>query len=183
MNTDGLENMFNQLQGHFDQNEPHEGHAQRFFNKLQQQQMVTNKKSNKLVWLRPLSIAASIVFVIGIGFSILKSSNTLTNELPVEVVQTENYFSNLIAQQVEEINKLQTPENKLLIDDAMQQLKQLENDYLLLEKQLENQGNTKFILSAMITNFQTRINLLQDVLLNIEELEQLKSENNEEYTI
>ena len=49
MNTDGLENVFNQLQGHFDQNEPHEGHAQRFFNKLQQQQMVTNKKSNNML--------------------------------------------------------------------------------------------------------------------------------------
>ena len=52
-----------------------------------------------------------------------------------------------------------------------------ENNYKELELDLINGGNSKLILSAMITNFQTRIDLLQDVLQQVEEIKNIDHEN------
>ena len=56
-------------------------------------------------------------------------------------------------------------------------------NYKVLEQDLLNGGNSKLILSAMITNFQTRIDLLQDVLDQVENIKNLKNYNDENYTI
>jgi len=65
----------------------------------------------------------------------------------------------------------------------MVQLKKLENNYDLLEKEMIKGGNSKLILSAMITNFQTRIDLLQDVLDKIETIKKLKNYDDAKITI
>jgi len=65
----------------------------------------------------------------------------------------------------------------------MIQLKKLETNYKQLETDLINGGNDKLILSAMITNFQTRIDLLQDVINQIETIKNLKNYNDENLTI
>ena len=56
-------------------------------------------------------------------------------------------------------------------------------DYIKLEGELLNGGNSKLILSAMITNFQIRIDLLNDVLNQIETIKNLKNYNDENFTI
>ena len=58
----------------------------------------------------------------------------------------------------------------------MKKLKRLEED-------LANEGNSKQILHAMIINYQTRINLLQDVLTQIEEIKQFKTTQDENQII
>jgi len=63
------------------------------------------------------------------------------------------------------------------------QLHRLENDYKDMEEDLVNGGDSKMILSAMITNFQTRIELLKEVLSQIENIKNLKSQNDESFTI
>ena len=55
----------------------------------------------------------------------------------------------------------------------------MEKDYKELERNLIQGGNSKLILSAMITNFQTRINLLNAVLNQIETIKILKNNGNE----
>jgi hypothetical protein len=70
-----------------------------------------------------------------------------------------------------------------MIADALRQLETLEKDYLKLEADLVAGGNSKFILSAMIQNFQTRIDLLQEVMNRVEEIKQFKNESHESNTI
>ena len=65
----------------------------------------------------------------------------------------------------------------------MTQLQRLNKDYETLEKDLVNGGDSKIIMSAMITNFQTRIDLLKEVLSQIENIKNLKSQNDESFTI
>lgn len=78
-----------------------------------------------------------------------------------EVSQTEFYFANLIEQQVEELQGEKTPETAKLVDDTMAQLQRLDKDYRSLEQDLVNGGDSKIIMSATITNFQTRIDLFK----------------------
>ena len=65
----------------------------------------------------------------------------------------------------------------------MIQLNKLEINYKKLEQDLLNGGNSKLILSAMITNFQTRIDLLQEVMDKIENIKTFKNYDDENITI
>jgi len=52
-----------------------------------------------------------------------------------------------------------------------------------LETDSNTKGDVKQLLTAMIINSQTRINLAPDMLNKIKELEQLKNTKDEEHTI
>ncbi|MEJ2584544.1 MAG: hypothetical protein P8Z38_05700 [Robiginitalea sp.] len=108
---------------------------------------------------------------------------TRVAEISPEVSQTSRYFAGLVSIQVQELQKMGSPETEPLIEDTLRQLELLEEDYQKLEEDLVSGGNSKLILSAMIQNFQTRIDLLQDVMVRIEEIKQFKNETHENNTV
>ncbi|MFH6604937.1 hypothetical protein ACEZ3G_15735 [Maribacter algicola] len=187
MEKEKLESLFKELDGLFDTEEPTLGHQSRFQEKLDQMNKVGSLQAKKnFSWWKPLSIAASmaLLFVLGIGYyGSQKTTNENIVEVSPEISNAQFYFTNLVEEQVRHLEKESSPETKEIIDDTMLQLKKLENDYAKLENDLQNGGNAKMILSAMIINFQTRMDLLQDVLDQIETIKYLKNHNDENFTI
>ena len=188
MEKDTIHKLFEKLQGTFDTEEPVEGHQQRFLEKLSTSQgtVSISKKNKRGTWWKSLSIAASVVLFLGIGFNFFYSEQTRDQqvaEISPEVSQTQFHFASLIDEQVRRLESESTPETKKIIDDTMVQLKKLDANYKMLEQDLLNGGNNKLILSAMITNFQTRIDLLEDVLDQVTNIKNLKNYNDENYTI
>ncbi|WP_394749719.1 hypothetical protein [Spongiimicrobium salis] len=176
MEKDEFENLFASLHGTFDTEEPEQGHQARFLEKLEASTKVVTLQQKKRSWWKPLSIAAAVVLLVSIGFTAYTAevpTNEQVAEISPEVSKTEFYFANLIEDQIQKLEMESTPETKHIIDDAMLQLKKLEKDYDMLEQDLLNGGSSKLILSAMITNFQIRIDLLQDVLQQIESIKAL----------
>lgn len=188
MEKDKINLLFGKLQGTFDTKEPKVGHQQRFLEKLQASQgvvFIENKKKRKF-WWKPLSIAASVAILLTIGFGIFNNTLTIDQqvaEISPEVSQTQFHFASIIEEQVNELENHSSPETRKMIDDTMIQLNKLNANYKKLEQDLLNGGNSKLILSAMITNFQTRIDLLQDVLNQVEDIKNLKKYNDANYTI
>ena len=84
---------------------------------------------------------------------------------------------------LKDLNSEKSPETERIINDTMLQLKKLELNYTEMEQDLINGGNGKLILSAMITNFQTRIELLNEVMTQIENIKTIKNTNDANYTI
>lgn len=186
MEKDDISKLFENLEGTFDTKEPQDDHRQRFLEKLQFSQGVVAIQKKKKSWWKPLSIAASIAIFLGIGFGLFNTTLSIDQQvakISPEVSQTEFYFANLIEEQVRELESESTPATKKIIDDTMLQLKKLETNYKMLEQDLLKGGNSKLILSAMITNFQTRIDLLQNVLNQVEDIKNIKKYNDENYTI
>lgn len=186
MENENIEQLFDRLRGTFDHAEPAEGHQQRFLDKLQASQGVVSLERKSRSWWKPLSIAASVVLLIGIGIGFFNTTPTRDEqlaEISPEVSRTQFYFASLIEEQVKELEEMGTPETQKIIDDTMIQLRRLETNYSSLEQDLLNGGNSKLILSAMITNFQTRIALLEDVLDQISAIKTLKKQNDANYTI
>ncbi len=187
MKEDRIEEMFKNLQGSFDTREPVEGHEQRFLEKLSNTKgKVVRLEPKKQIWWRPLSIAASIIVLFAVGALLFNSRPSMDEQLAKispEVSQTQFYFANLIEEQVKELQGEITPETKKLVEDTMLQLNKLEQNYKKLEQDLINGGNSKLILSAMITNFQTRIDLLQEVMDQIENIKTFKNYDDENITI
>ncbi|SNY99433.1 hypothetical protein [Flagellimonas pacifica] len=186
MKKDNLNQLFERLQGDFDHEEPRGGHQDRFLEKLNKANGVVTLQKKKTNWWKPLSIAASVVIVCLLGLQVFNTEPSIKEqvvEISPEVSQTEFYFASLIEEQIQLLKDEKSPETAKLVDDTLLQLDKLEINYQNLEKELINGGDSKIILNAMITNFQTRIDLLKEVLTNIENIKNLKSYNDENFTI
>lgn len=187
MEKDTLEQLFSKLDGTFNQEEPNQGHQKRFLDKLNASNKVSEiTLKHKTYWLTYISIAAAIALLMTLGFFQLNVPKTLDEQvaqISPEASKTQFYFANLIEEQVRALHSEESPETKKIIEDTMSQLKKLELNYSKMEQDLVRGGNTKLILSAMITNFQTRIDLLNEVMIQIETIKNIKYTNNENYTI
>lgn len=186
MEKDKLKELFNTLEGTFDTEEPKAGHQERFLEKLNQANKTTTLHKKNGNWWRTLSIAASVAVISLLAIGIYTSRPSLDErvaQISPEVSNTQVYFASLIEDQVKQLEKESSPETQKIISDTMDQLKKLETNYKQLETDLINGGNNKLILSAMITNFQTRIDLLQDVIHQIEAIKTLKNQNDANFII
>jgi hypothetical protein len=167
--NDKLNQLFENLEDQWDFQEIENNHEKRFLNKLH----VKKAKKNYFV---PIGIAASIAIILGI--SLFYNSKVETNEFEFaskETKQTDSIFTVLIENQLEKIKEKKSPENEKIILDALKQMKTLDSDYEKIIKELEVNGESKPIIYAMISNLQTRISFLQNVLKHIEDNENRKN--------
>lgn len=186
MKKDILDKLFDDLQGVFNTEEPDFGHQERFLEKLSANSDTKVTKFERRIWWKPLSIAAGIALLIAIGLYSIKSEPSIearVAKISPEASNTQFYFTNLIEEQVKKLKDENAPETQRIIGDTLIQLENLEKDYTQLEENLLNGGNSKLILSAMITNFQTRIDLLNDVLDQIETIKNIKEYSDEKLSI
>lgn len=179
---DDIEKLFERMENQLDVYEPSADHKIHFLEKLQEQNKVVSLHPKKRNWFRPLAIAASVAILIGIA-AIAPVLNT--NEkadlasISPQMEETQNFFTIAIKTQLEEIDKNSSAETTKLVDDAMKQLEKLASNYEILKKDLVESNNDKRVISAMITNFQRRASLLEEVLEKINDINTLKTLKNE----
>ena len=65
-----------------------------------------------------------------------------------------------------------------MIEDALLEMERLEKDYESLKIEIRKNGENKQIVFAMITNMQTRISFIKQVLEQVEQLNSQSNENN-----
>lgn len=171
-----LDQLFDKFHGQWDIKDMETNHSERFSDKLKARKPKRN-------YLLPIAIAATIVLFLGI--SLFNNTNEKANELKFaskETKQTDSIFTVLIETQLEKLKEKESPENEKIITDALKQMKTLDSDYEKIKLELEVNGESKQIIYAMISNFQTRISFLQNVLQRIEDNEKLKTISDEKTT-
>ncbi|OUR91051.1 hypothetical protein A9Q87_11280 [Flavobacteriales bacterium 34_180_T64] len=178
-----IDNLFEDLNNTFDIEVPNLGHQNRFLDKLNNQdQTVVKNNVVKINYWKPLmAIAASIVICVSL-FTITQLEPEIKDLASVspELAETQDFFTATIAKELATLNSERSPETSVLIDDAMKQLNILETEYKSLKVDLTESGDDKRVIYAMISNFQTRIEILQNVLINIEDVKQFKQNKNED---
>ncbi len=176
---DNLENIFKELENQFDVEEPNIGHFKRFEEKLH-----NGTKPNIFFKLWPfIAVAASIILIFGIwiGSSFSNSGMELA-KVSSEMDETQNYFVATIEKELKTIEKERNIDTEQIINDGLQQLNKLETQYQALTFELKESTADKRIIYAMIANFQQRIEVLQSLLIQIEDVKQLKTQHNEKYS-
>ncbi|SFS29751.1 hypothetical protein [Lutibacter maritimus] len=177
---DNLEHIFKNLENQFDTEEPTLGHFNRFEKKLKQKKATPIKKINRSFLLLP--IAASILLFIGIWIGKNYSNNGLElASISPKMEETQSYFVTTIQKELETIQLERNSDTEQLINDALLQLNKLETQYNQLTLELKESTEDKRIIYAMISNFQQRIELLQSLLAQIEDVKQLKKQQNENH--
>ena len=175
--NDNLNDIFKRLENKFDIEEPTIGHFNRFEDKLN-----ANKTKNKFYFLPYIAVAASIILIFGVWLGASFSTNGMElATISSEMEDTQNYFITTIEKELEAIEKERNKDTEQLISDALDQLNKLETQYQNLTLELKESSEDKRVIYAMISNFQQRIDVLQDLLIQIENIKQLKKQNNEEY--
>ena len=175
---DNIEQLFERLEGSFDTRETPKGHQKRFLEKLDAKEKAGKRSSN---WWRPLSIAATVLLLITAGVFLQDSKPEVEGLAAVspEMEQTQSFFTTTINQELQTLIGFENEETKALIDDTLERLEALESEYEQLKTDLVESGDDRRVIAAMITNFQNRIELLQQVIQNIEEINRLKANKNE----
>ncbi|WP_452224698.1 hypothetical protein [Lacinutrix chionoecetis] len=183
MKNDNINKLFERLQDDFDVETPNQDHKQRFIEKLNAQSntpKVVTAKSNSNLWKPFLGIAASILLIVTLAFNFEgKPKVQDLASVSTEMKDTQNFFTKVIAEELEKIDSERTPETEVLIKDAMVQMETLEKEYAQLKLDLTESGNDKRVIHAMIDNFWNRINVLKTVLENIESIKTFKQQTNE----
>lgn len=166
--NDNIDRLFERLRGSFDMEEPQSHHQQRFLERLGEAKK--NKKSNRWTFF---SVAASVAVLIGVG--VFYRLQPAAMPLSPEIEQTQVYFTALLQEELEKVTAQESPDTKAVINDGLRQMEKLEKNYEQLKQDLLNNSNNPQLLHAMIVNFQTRIDLLEDILEQIESIKQLKN--------
>ena len=185
MKQNNLKTLFENLRDDFDIENPNMGHEQRFLTKLKNVDNETLTydldSTPKRNWWKPLmGIAASIALIVSVFIGTQQEPEIKDlASVSEEMTETQNFFTAAIAEELNKLEGERTPETEALVTDAMKQMTILENEYETLKTDLTESGDDQRVIYAMITNFQNRIELLQTVLENIENVKQLKQESNE----
>ncbi len=179
MKEDNIEELFKTLKNDFDVEEPSTYHEQRFLDKLKNgsgQYTVIEHRQRRRLWKPIIAVAASILLIIAVAINLPKQEEPrdLASISP-EMAKTQNFFTSAISEELSKLDNMSSPETEALIADAMKRLNNLEKEYQNLKKDLDASGDDKRVIYAMISNFQTRITILQNTLQEIENIKTIKN--------
>lgn len=141
------------------------------------------------------TIAASAAVVLALGSFLFSKMDSNLQQLPTETVynlskndgqiipsladispdfkKIEDYY--LASINVELANLKVNGDNKSVVDSFMKQLSKLDEEYKNLQKDLHSHGTLNLSLEALIDNLQMRLELLQQLKLNLKNIHEHSS--------
>lgn len=184
MKNENIEELFRSLD--FDVAEPSNEHREKFEARLKQRSRGRIKRSGVIQLVMPvMSIAAAflVAFLLFQGFFNTNGSGQGQDlaSVSTEMKNTQDFYSAVIKKELYNLEQEKSPETEAVIADALRQLEILEKDYEKLKTDLSSSGQDRRVIAAMITNFQKRIDLLNEVLEKVNTIKELKNtphENN-----
>ncbi len=170
MEDDKLVDFF--MNNDFDIHEPHQGHEDRFLRKLNQP-----KQQNKLPW-KWLSIAASVLLLIGFSLgNVYKERQYDLADISPKMAETQDFFVATIAQELKEVERFRSLKTETIIEDALDEVEELEDEYKSFKKDLNTIGNQRRIIKNMIDNYQRRLDILEKLLLQLDKVNNPANQN------
>lgn len=169
-----MDNFDKYIQKHrdaFDDQVPEAGHKERFREKL------TREKPEATVvplWKNVLKIAAVLIVLLGGGAIFLVNypfnspqaaeQGVRLSEVSSEHKEVESYLQSNLNNKVKEFKELQCPSGQVEKQEVMEEITRLDSMYQELQYDLKkNKGNER-IINAMINTYQTRIEILDQVI-------------------
>ena len=128
-----------------------------------------NSTSKKKAAFPFLKIAAALVLLLsvyGVG------TISIPDETQIEIASFSQYFNSLIDEKVELLDHYTSKEERLIILDALDELSKLEISAQLLFNDIKEGGDPQQIIKAMNTNYNSRIKVLDQLTIDLNELKQ-----------
>ena len=116
------------------------------------------------------SIAASITLIIGfyLGNYQQKTMYDLADVSP-KMAEAQSFFVTTINQELKEVEQYRNIQTEAMIEDALENIEELEDHYKLLIDELTKQENKRLVIQKIINNYQQRLTVLNSLLLQLEQ--------------
>jgi hypothetical protein len=170
-----LERIIKENKENFDTFEPDNGHFERFQNKI-------NGKNNRRfdvslsLYLKMASVAAILIIAILVSFKyyrenyakpVQQQKSIALGDVSPEYKEVELYLKSNVDQKLNEFENLSCSKQDDQIKTVLDELKELDQTYQELQKELENNENDQRIIDAMIDCYQNKIELLNQVISQV----------------
>jgi len=180
---DDLERLILNNQHSFQNEEPLEGHFERFEARLQK----ASEPSRKFNFQAVLKIAAVVVFALllvnqaRIWLTPEKKETLSLGSISPEYREVEFYYTNAIQLGMSQLDKLK---NDGLISESEQQImlteqKEFDQVYQKLLTDLKANPNDERVINAMLEYYQSRMNVISLIISKLKEVKQQKTEQHE----
>jgi len=165
---ESLEKYIRSNRDSFDEKEPLEGHFERF------QQKLETRKPARRVNLFMVAAAAAIAGLIltgtlgilynNVSISNLKQKDLSYNVISPEFTEIENYYNVQIKEKHHQISTLSKKSSPEVEKEVKKAIYDMDLGYYLLKKELLSNPNQERVVSAMIQQYQFRVDMLDQIL-------------------
>ena len=162
-----------------DSDEPRKGHEDRFLQKLER--LPERSPVRRIRFRHAIQVAASVAIILTSAILLVKKdksgSKVAQREIPEAVMEADIYYTSQVDARYNEIRDFDfsDEEEKALLLDEM---KDLESYHQQLMKDLEAHPDDDRVVSALIRHYQLKLEVMDQI---ITQLNQVKSEISENY--
>jgi hypothetical protein len=155
----------------FDGSEPPEGHFNRFQSRLDALYEVNPRPES---WYSNTLFRVAAVIVILLGLSVtyyiidpsVNPNHIAASTLPQEIQEARMYYNNLADEKLQKINDCaaSTSEASYIQKVVVDEITLLDSNSVKLEQELQNDKENKRLINALIRNYKTKSDLLDNIL-------------------
>ena len=178
--SDRLEDFVKQHREQFDLHEPDPS----IWLKINPANQVVKQERRPMRWLRIAAAVAMIFAGSTAGIYFLtgeKADPEFYSDLYIEITETEQYYSQMVADRYEELQPFLTgnPSAKEMLSDDMDELDEVYNE---LKEDLKDNASNPEVIEAMILNYRVKLEILEDLLNQLKEKEN-QDEKDESFSL
>ncbi len=169
----------------FDDQEPFEGHYERFRRKLEMRMVPPKIKKSIVPYLLKAAVVTLLVTLSSLwtwdNFISPSSRRMRLSDVSPEFREVENYYVrqvNLMENEILSFDMLNGTDESAMLKE---EINNMDSVYLQLERELKANPNDERIISAMIEHYQTKVEIMSFIVdqLKAIENENTKTRNNE----
>jgi hypothetical protein len=136
-------------------------------------------------WLRIAAAVAMIFAGSTAGIYFLKGDRVdagRSSELYQEIMETEDYYSRMVSERYDELQPflVSNPAAREMLSTDMEELDQV---YEELKEDLKDNASNPEVIEAMILNYRVKLEILEDLLMQLKEKENQDYENDESVSL
>ena len=154
----------------FETAEPSQGHFDKFRDKLERLDEAPTPSTGGYRMLRRIAASFLMLFSLGVALFFLNqqfiANNLNASQLPPELLEVKMYYNKEVNTKLEKIEQCaSSPEDAAAIRQLVQgEITALEQNTQSLEHEFSKNSNNERVKNALILNYKTKSELLDDIL-------------------
>jgi len=161
----------------FDLDEPEQGHFERFRAQL------GNERNRRNPFITFLQVAASVAVLLTSGLVIFQQNRSgdkmAVRDLPAEVEEASDFYARQVNYRYEQISgfKFESEKEKEIL---LEELTEMDGYYKQLLSDLDANPGDERAINALITHYQTKLEVMDQILEQLNQFKNQNSQNHEE---
>ena len=167
-----------------DSDRPREGHEDRFLQKLERSPV--GRPVRRIRFRHAIQVAASVAIILTSAILLVKKdksgSKVAQHEIPAAVMEADIYYASQVDARFDEISgfDFSDEEDKTVL---LNELKDLESYHQQLMKDLEANPDDDRVVSALIRHYQLKLEVMDQIITQLNQVKSAISENHEKESI